>query len=477
MNAVKAKAMAVVLSVAGLVGCSFTTATGFDECKSDLDCAASSVCSKHYCLPMAQGCQRVEGVFDAGERIPMAAVLPLSSADGGVSERETYRLDAMRLAIIGANKLGGVKNRPFALYVCNGSSNDVVQAQTNWLITNLQVPAIVVSGSDRLLAAESEPSRLAAGTFMISPNATSAGLISSFQTHGNVWRVAPPDTLQAKVLAQTFIGDGGMSDGGTSDGGTGLNAQIVVLAEDSFYGGALKLALVTELTNAGFTKVEQLSFSAGLSATGPLSATSYVNTLDNKQPVATFFIGFPADVAQVMSAASTHPRLQLANGHRWFLSDSAKDPSILSDSTRPVLEGVKGTAPAQGSGAAYLGFTSEFNQIFKVDANAYSFIAHSSDAMWLTLASAAWAAQDDAGITGPRMRDGISHMMGPGAKTPLVGAKWNDVAPLLVEGRSIDVEGSSGTLQFDLDAGAPSSPYEIWSVVDGGIVTLGYVTP
>ena len=40
-------------------GCSFTTATGFEECKSDLDCAASSVCSVHYCLPLGAGCQRV----------------------------------------------------------------------------------------------------------------------------------------------------------------------------------------------------------------------------------------------------------------------------------------------------------------------------------------------------------------------------------------------------------------------------------
>jgi len=449
-------------------GCSFTTATGFEECKSDLDCAASSVCSVHYCLPMWPGCQRVEGAFDAGARIAIGAVMGLTGADGGQNDREVYRLDAMRLAISEANKLG-LAGVPYALYACNAPNTDVVPGQTSWLISNLRVPAIIVSGSDRLLAAEGEPTRLDAGTFMISPNATTAGLIASFQEHGNVWRVAPPDTLQAQVLLGLF--DGGLGPD------AGVSSKIVVVAEDTAYGNGFRLALVDALASHGYTSVKQLTYTQNFPSSSAYNPQGIASALNNEVPAATILVGFPADVVQVIAAASSLPRLQYASGHRWFFSDSAKDPSILTTATRGTLEGAHGTAPAQGKGAAYQTFTDTFSQRFGVDPNGYSFLAHSSDAMWLTLASTAWAGQSGGAITGPGMRSGIANMLGPGTSTPLLGAKWNDISLAMLHSKVINVDGSSGDLQFDLDAGAPASPYEVWAIVDGGITTLSYVTP
>jgi branched-chain amino acid transport system substrate-binding protein len=460
--------------------CSFTTASGFNECTVDTDCAASSVCVKQYCLPMPAGCQRAEGSFDKADRIPLATIVTLTNPDGGPIERETYRLNALKLALSEANKFGGLKNSPYALIACNSPADDTsIQSVTAWLVQNLSVPAIVVSRSGPLRAASAEPNRLAAGTFLISANATSASLVGTFQRDGNVWRVAPPDTLQARVLrelvTQALVGtpdpDAGVVDGGTVDAGA-RSLTVAIVNESTDYGGGLQLALNDELTQAGFT-VKTTPFDPPLSAA---TAAGVASSLASNAPAATIVIGFPPDVVQVVTAAKSFPVLQLANGHRWFFTDSAKDPAILTATTADQLEGLTGTTPAQGVGTAFRTFRDSFTARYGVDPSAYSFTAHTYDAMWLTLASTAWA-QHSGAVTGPAMREGMLNVSSNATPTLLLGAKWSDVSAALLAGTPINADGSSGDLQFDPDAGAPSGPYEVWTVRDAGITTVRLATP
>jgi branched-chain amino acid transport system substrate-binding protein len=453
----------LILALGLVLGsCSFTTATGFDECQADAQCAASSVCVQHYCLPMPDGCERTEGAFDKGDRIVMAAIAPLTTADGGVVERETYRLNALRLALQEANQFGGLKNSPFALVTCNATRDDAqVQSFTAWLVENLRVPAIIVSGSSRVRAAAAEPTRLDAGTFIISANATSASLVGVFARDGNVWRVAPPDTLQAKVLRALV-----------SDAGVARSATVALVNESSDYGSGLQLALNDELTAAGFT-VKATPYDPPLDS---VKANAVVASLETNAPVATIVIGFPADVVQIISLAANRPRLQSANGHRWFFTDSAKDPAILTTATRAELTGLIGTTPAQGVGTAFRTFRDSFSTRYGVDPSTYSFTAHTYDAMWLTLASMAYS-QAIGVISGPGMRQGMLQVSANTTPLPLVGAKWSDVSSAMLLGTPINVDGSSGELVFDPAAGAPSSPYEVWTVADAGITTLRFAAP
>ncbi len=452
-----------IIALGLLLGsCSFTTASGFDECQADAECSASSVCVQHYCLPMPDGCERTEGAFSKGDRIALAAIAPLTTADGGVVERETYRLNALRLALLEANQFGGLKNSPFALVTCNATRDDAeVQSFTSWLVTNLQVPAIIVSGSGRVRAASAEPTRLDAGTFIISANATSASLVGVFARDGNVWRVAPPDTLQAKVLR-----------GLVSDAGVPRGSTVSLVNENSDYGSGLQLALNDELTAAGFT-VKASPYAPPLDSA---KVAAVVASLDTNAPAATIVIGFPADVVQIISLAATHPNLQSANGHKWFFTDSAKDPAILTPATSAELFGLIGTTPAQGVGTAFRTFRDSFSTRYGVDPSAYSFTAHNYDAMWLTLASAAFSLHGGP-LTGPGMRQGMLQVSASSTALPLVGAKWSDLSAAMLAGMAVNVDGSSGDLVFDPDAGAPSSPYEVWTVRDAGITTLRLVSP
>jgi branched-chain amino acid transport system substrate-binding protein len=171
-------------------------------------------------------------------------------------------------------------------------------------------------------------------------------------------------------------------------------------------------------------------------------------------------------------------KLQRASGHRWFLSDAAKDPVIVTRETANELESCLGTAPAQGAGAAFGSFSDAFFTRFGVRPDTYAFTSHAYDAMWLTMASTAWASQNGGAITGERMREGMAHVSERGLPPlRLLASNWTELSTAMSSGASVNVEGSSGPLDYNLDAGTPASPYEVWQVLDGGLTTVRFVSP
>jgi len=177
------------------------------------------------------------------------------------------------------------------------------------------------------------------------------------------------------------------------------------------------------------------------------------------------------------AAASKVPALMPDAGHRWLLSDAAKAPDIFTSATTQVLEGALGTAPAQARGVAFHNFQQSFVSRYpSINLNNYSFTAHSYDAMWLTLAATAWASQGGRPITGRGMGEAMEHLA-EGNVVSLLGSSWVDLALNLSNHTSVNVEGSSGPLVFDVSAGAPSSDYEVWTVKNGGFSPMGYRTP
>ena len=433
------------------LGCSFTTAGNFTECSADPECGPAGACVRHYCLPLPENCSRLEGAFDAGDRIPLGVLVPLPT-DGGSNERDVIRLDAMRLAVSEANGAGGLNHRAYGLFACGvlDEKTSVVSA-TEWLIENLEVPAILTFGSSRTLWAADNEVRRDAGTFIMSPNATAALLVSLHGNEGNVWRVAPPDTQQAQVM-RTLIG--------SADAG-----RVSILYEETDYGTGFKEALSAELLQAGFGAPKMVGYHA------PLDPAATIAQLDGGSTKNTVVIGFPADVVALASAAATVPALLASAGHRWVLSDAAKDPAILTPVTKPVLEGAVGTAPAQARGVAFVNFLQSFQSRYGSDPSIYSFTAHSSDAMWLTLAATAWANQGGAAITGPSMAPAMANLASGKTVERLLGSSWVDLSLNLLNHTPVDVEGSSGPLVFDVSAGAPASQYEVWQVKSGVIVS------
>lgn len=456
-----------------LVGCSFTTAASFEECKNDVDCGTVAACSKGYCLTLPQGCRREEAggtvaAFKQPDRIPIAALLPLSNSEGQLDDSEVQGLNAMRLAASEVNRTG-IKGRPFGIFVCDisrpdGGGDEATRRYTAWMVENLQVPALIVSGSGAATQATTHPARIDAGTLIISPNATSPALSSTFRTEGNVWRVPPSDDLQARVLTNLIKAD--FPDAGTT-------RIDVIYVDDSAYGTNFGLPMVEALRAAGYVTegrpfpVEDF---AGF-------ITPIINGLNNIPPKATVLIAFPPEVRALITRAKTFPALTRAGGHRWYLTDAVKDPAVLTPETLTELDQAIGTAPAQGAGGAFPAFRDSFRTRYGIDPNSFSFTSHSYDAMWLVMLATA-SAQSTSSFAGPLLGQGMGRLSNTSQQPiPLRADKWTEASNLLLEGKSINAEGSSGALDFNLDSGVPSAPYEVWQVSDGGIRVLRLANP
>jgi branched-chain amino acid transport system substrate-binding protein len=475
-----------VLPVALLVlgsTCTAINGIGFEECTVDQECGASRVCLQRYCLPMPAQCRRDVGAFDKPNTIRIAALLPLSEVqgDGGRElndARELARLNAMELAFKHVNASAGINNRLFSLYVCDTRRNsDALVEQATWAVSELGVPAVITSGSGATLTASGTPALVDAGTMLMSANATSQELSGSFR--GSMWRVAPPDSLQVRVMASTLVNEPDYAGAAT----------IAVLYEETPYGRGVASLLRERLRGQGKTsEIFGFKKDPGVAITGS-EVTASIERLERFHSAAaldagvrtkvTVFVGFPSDIVPVVTAARTSSTLSYASGHRWFFSDSAKNPAIVTPLTLPQLVGAIGTTPAQGTGTAFADFRSQYVVEFGIEPSDFSFTSHSYDAAYLVMLCAAYATRDNGALTGGRMSEGMTRLsVGTGMSFQLKSTGWRDASAALAAGRSINVDGASGQLDFDLDAGAPSSPYEVWQVTDGGsFTTVRLVNP
>lgn len=444
--------------------CTLVNGSGFEECRTDLECGGSRICVERYCLPTPSDCRRASGGFGAQNPIRLAALLPLTDPDGGsIDQSEVAGLNALELAIEDVNESGGIESRLFSLYVCNTRTQDeVLERQVEWAVNQLGVPAVFTSGSGQTVRATEVPARLDAGVLVMSASSTSEELIGVYQRRGSPWRVAPPDPLQVGVMSRV-IGD---------DAELAQARRVAIVYEKGTYGFGLASGLRQRLSADAGRTVDIFEYAGrGAASTREVQALQAFHG-SSLPPRLTVFVGFPPDIRTVVASARATPTLSYASGHRWFFSDSAKDPSILSPMTSSELSGSLGTAPAQGVGAAFDDFRSRYRRRFEIDPNDFSFTSHSYDAAYLVMYGAAWAAREGGPITGARMSEGLTKVSAASGQVFRVRADtWRNASAQLLAGRAINVEGASGNLDFDLDAGAPPSPYEVWRVGDGGVLT------
>ena len=222
----------------------------------------------------------------------------------------------------------------------------------------------------------------------------------------------------------------------------------------------------------------------GFEATDP-----NLNGVPGKLPVllpqATVVVALPTNVSRLVTTTASSlgisgPALAWFPTHKWYLADAAKDPVISQGSVGALLNGSRGTAPSQGKGnqQAYTLFDASYFTAYGERPIDYSFTSHSYDAAWLVMLAAAYATNGGGAITGPRMGEGMTKMQSTGAINAVTPSNWTSLSDELARGSSINLDGVSGPLTFNLDAGSPASRYELWHVVaDGGIITDSDVDP
>src|SRR5205823_4663451 len=92
-----------------------------------------------------------------------------------------------------------VADRAFQLYVCNTAGDKTrIRDQAKWMSDQVHVPAIFTSGSSQTLSVANDTVPL--GILVMTATATSPE-ITSVVDNGLIWRTAPSDAIQGKVIA------------------------------------------------------------------------------------------------------------------------------------------------------------------------------------------------------------------------------------------------------------------------------------
>ncbi len=443
------------LSVPALTGCSLTVAQGFRECTTDADCPTGRVCAERYCVAAPAGCESTFGATDKTNRIPFGATLPLppnGALDGGADEAEKQRLNALVLALDEVNHRGGVGGRPLALYLCRSGGDDSKAAeQTTWLTEQVRVPAVFTSGNAQTLAAATVS--VPHDVLLMTATSTGPELTALDDANGGpvglVWRTAPSDALQGKALSAFLL----------SEPAFGATTRLGVAYTDDAYGKGLQQAVLDAYGAVPGKTARGFAFTPG----GTVAAA--VKDLSDFAPQVTVLVAGGDDALRVLAAALAKPVLTKAQGHRWFFTDSAKGPTLLTALASNEITLAYGTAPAQAKGSAFPGFRDRFKAKYASDPSSVPFTANSYDAMTVVALAAAWAAGSDGSgaVDGPGLAGGLSHLAA-GSPYPLAPDQLGAAMTALAGGDGVNVEGASGHLDFDSATGDTAAPIELWQI-------------
>lgn len=365
------------------------------------------------------------------------------------------RENAAELAIRSANDAMGLDGRPFGIVFCTIEEDNALDSlmrqeaaveTARYLAEDLHVPAIVGPAS----SADTQAVFLAVrdlGTLVISPSATSPALTGvdvtnpTDETPGLLWRTAPPDSQQARVIANDMES-------------RSVTSIAVIHATDAYGDG-----IAQELLGAFGGTAELLPFeNESVLAEQVVRAASM-----SVQEV--LFVSSQTDQAAAFVNATV--TLTEFDTKGIFLTDSAANADFVSSTSGASARWpqIRGTRPRLPSGAVYDVFRSRYQTVFSDDPEAYSFTAHAHDAAWLVLYGIAWATAQEGSISGLHIARGLRHVSG-GDAFEITPSAFQQIVAAFGRGESVDVSGASGALDYDPATEETEGVIELWTVDD-----------
>jgi ABC-type branched-subunit amino acid transport system substrate-binding protein len=481
------------------------------QCTADAQCAAAfgagSTCDKStgYCSA-SQGCQSghdCRALQGGGACVDSACVsaapkdpqCPLTYPEGLLDQPlvgdgaplvigSIFSLDeahdqdltkAIELAVMEINQAGLAGNRQLGVVFCDvgGPGNTATgddrtkldQHAIDYLAGTLGVPYIVgplTSGDSVKLIAELLDKKLP--TVIISPGATSPALTDATKRldpsdpYPLFWRTCPSDELQGDVLATHVVGADAT-----------LKTATVIHVNDPY--------------GSGLAHVFQAKFPPGIAAVhlvpyeatdpdDPTKLAALVATADGYHDDAVLIIAHDGAIVIKMLTAMEGKTIA---SKRFFFTDGVKDPDLLATTIpaeiKAILANAQGTAPASPEGQLFNILSQSLQTQMHISAT-YSFLAHSYDATYVGAFGVAYAMRGGSDKWDGRDVSAGMANLSAGTKVELSGADaWIKGSGLMVSDGTIDIEGTSGSLQFDAKKGEAPGRVEVWTITGGQYVT------
>lgn len=349
---------------------------------------------------------------------------------------------AVYMAAAEINAAGGFNGQPIEIVAADdGTDADVASTAADQLLA---------SGVDFIVGAAASGVSLSvldkitsAGVAMCSPSNTGAQFTTVDDNGGFYFRTAPPDNLQAQVLADLITGDG--------------FSNIAIAARSDEYGEGFAEFLQQELEALGatVTTMELYDPEAG-------TFTDVGTAIAESSPDAVAMISFEEGgaVMQASIAAGVGPQ-----DVQWYGADGIQSSSFWEsvDPDDPtVVEGLRGTAPSAAPSDGETTFRDRFSAFAPGVDTIYS--GHAYDCVALAAIAAAAAGSD----APADIQAGINAASGGGTKCSLVA----ECLAAAAGGGDVDYDGAAGPLDF-VEAGEPGAgAYDTWEFDAEGAVSV-----
>lgn len=350
----------------------------------------------------------------AGADQPAATPLTIGTlvpSTGSLAHLGPPEAAGIALAIKQINAAGGVLGQPVS--VIEGDSGDAyttIASQTVDRELGRKVSAIVgATGSS--VTAEIIDKVVASGVALVSPGDTS-DLLSTYPAHGLYFRLVPPDTLQAKVLADLLKESG--------------HTSVAVLHARDVYGAGLAADLVADIAASGSTVAASIEYDGQAP-----DFSAEVAQVAAAAPDALVLVGggeARAIIAQLITAGVGPATLPL------YLTDLDLSNVLAQGLPPAAMNGVEGVRAGAATNPAFLAALTAQSP----DLTDFGYAAQAYDAVMMI----ALAADAAGSTTGKAIATQLSQVgSGP---TPCTG--YPACLALVTAGRTIAYQGASGPL-------------------------------
>jgi ABC-type branched-subunit amino acid transport system substrate-binding protein len=381
--------------------------------------------------------------------LKIGTLLPIS---GDLSSYGASMQNTARLMVKTVNACDGVLGQPVTLIGEDDQTDPAAGAAAMTKLVEVDRVAAVVGGASSAVSNASVLIAVRNQVVQISPSSTSPSFTERAhkgEFKGFWFRTAPPDTFQGKALAQLAHKRGFRS--------------LAILAVNNDYGSGLMQSFIPAFKDLG-GKILNEQTPTRFDPRGT-SFDSEVRQAASPRPDGVLLVSYPETGSVILKTAFELG--VLGQNTQWITTDGLKDlklAQLVGKSTdgKYIAAGLEGTA-AHPAGAAFESFRDRFFKAYGTEPTIYD--PNTWDAMALTVL----ASQSAKAFTGVGVRDRIRIVANP------PGEPVTDVCQglaLLRQGKEIDYQGASGTVNLNADGDVVGS-YDIWKIQpDGNIKVL-----
>lgn len=450
-------------------------------CATNDECVARngeySVCRKRdkVCISLqSRDCTRVVGDYKNDNAIILGSLLPTEGADRttGIAIQNAIELalDDFRKSGSIPPRPGTTERRPLVLVGCNDASDDEVAVRAGrHLVNEVQVPAIIGAAFSGITIKVATEVTIPADVLLISPSATSVA-ITQLDDRGLVWRTSPSDIIQADAHAalMPFV------EAEILARPTATPIRVAIAHKGDSYGTGLAQALLQKVV---FNKKRAIDpgNSASLKVLDygdpgdPVKPPDYAGTIQQLiafLPHIVYLFGTTETITDLLAGieaqwptAAPRPTYLVADGA--FIPEAwgyLKEHDPADEKRKRIFGTVPGT-----NNANYQTFRILYGSAIRDGTTADTAgTANAYDALY-NIAYAA-VAIGDRPVTGPNLVAGFARQVPPGAAARVGSANINTALQQLLGGKSIDFDGASGPLDYDLATGEAASDIQIWCI-------------